>query len=93
MTLNDYINMTDTTCGTKNFIIYRMESEDEFWDRYYDRGELKANEEDEFCLCAFNNIQPLIIRSFLKNGLANATVIRQVISKKRIYVFVDLEEK
>lgn len=92
MTLNDFVNAT-TTFGIRDFRVYLEENMDEVWDRLEEGNELAPNEQDELCQVAFVNIQPMVIKTFLKAEIADAEVIRQFITRDRIYVIVRAVEE
>lgn len=92
MTLNEYVNAT-TTFSIRDFRIYLEEDMDELWDRLEEGNELAPNEQDELCQLAFVNIQPVVIKAFLKAEIADAEVIRQFITRDRIYVVIRVVEE
>lgn len=93
MTLNDFVNRTTTFGIIRDYRIYLEEDMDEIWNRLEGREELAVNEKDELCLCAFMDIQPMVIKSFLKAEIADAEVVRQFVSTDRIYVVIRMEEE
>lgn len=87
MTLNDFVNRT-TTFGIRDYRIYLEEDMDEIWDRLENGNELAPHEKDELCLLAFVDIQPMVVKTFLKAGIADAKVVRQFITSDRIYIVI-----
>lgn len=91
MTLNDFVNRT-TTFGIRDYRIYLEEDMDEIWDRLEEGRELAPREKDELCVVAFTDIQPTVVKTFLKAEIADAKVVRQFITSDRIYIVIRMCE-